>query len=656
LLNWTRRMLTVRKRHRAFGRGQLQFLYPGNRKVLAYLRNYTSPQGESETILCVYNVARTAQAVELDLSAFAGRVPVDLIGGAAFPPVGQLTYVLTLPPYGFFWFFLATEAALPPWHIRPSEALPELNTLVIRNGLMDVLAPAARKVIETEALPAYLKRRRWFASKDQAIKSARLVRTDKIPGRSIDLLLTEVEVQLSNRTERYQLPLGIAWEGETNSALAQQLALARIRQGRRVGYLTDAFSLDALPLGLIRALRARTVLSVSEGEARCIPTSYLDAIKIPENPEIRRLSAEQSNSSLIVADLVVMKIIRRVTVGINPEVEMSRFLTENGYANTPPMLGEISRVANDGSAHTMIVAQRFVHNQGDAWQWTLDYLKRLNETMALGEKSGADQTDALANYGAFARAMGTRLAQLHAVLARPSQDPAFSPEKVTAADAKNWATATAHQITVALETLQGVKEWADEDKRDAAKFLAANQKQILAALPGLAKAAIGSLKTRIHGDFHLGQVLFASGDAYIIDFEGEPSKSLDARRAKSCPVRDVAGLLRSFHYAAATAQNNQTSTVATTGTVASAGPQAQAASQRFVDDMSAQFLEAYYAIAVGTAATDHAPLLDLFLLEKSAYEICYEAANRPTWLGIPLMGFSQIAARVLNPAPETVDA
>jgi maltose alpha-D-glucosyltransferase/alpha-amylase len=154
LLNWTRRMLSVRKRHQSFGRGAQQFLYPGNRKILAYLRTLAQEGGETETILCVYNLSRTAQAVELDLSSYAGRVPVDLLGGAAFPPIGQLTYLLTLPPYGFFWFILATEAALPPWHIRPSEPLPELATLVIsRNGLMDVLSPAARHTIETESAP-----------------------------------------------------------------------------------------------------------------------------------------------------------------------------------------------------------------------------------------------------------------------------------------------------------------------------------------------------------------------------------------------------------------------------------------------------------------------------------------------------------------------
>src|ERR1700722_11774159 len=139
LLNWTRRMLAVRKRHKAFGRGAQNFLYPGNRKILAYLRQYQTAEGEEENILCVYNLSRTAQAVELELPNFAGRVPVDLLGGSGFPPIGQLTYLLTMPPYGFYWFILASEAALPSWHIPASVPLPELATLVIRDGLNDVL-------------------------------------------------------------------------------------------------------------------------------------------------------------------------------------------------------------------------------------------------------------------------------------------------------------------------------------------------------------------------------------------------------------------------------------------------------------------------------------------------------------------------------------
>ncbi len=647
LLNWMRRMLAVRKRHHAFGRGAQVFLRPGNRKILAYLRQYQTPEGEAEDILCVYNLSRTAQAVELELADFAGRVPVDLLGGSAFPPIGQLTYLLTIPPYGFYWFILASEAALPPWHARPSEPLPELTTIVVRQGLNDVLEPAARRLIETEALPPYLRRRRWFASKDQKIISAKLGRFDKIPGRTLDILLTEVEVDLGSRTERYHLPLGICWDGETTSALPQQLALARVRQGRSMGYLTDAFALDAFSLGLIRALQAGTKVAVEGGEIRCIPTSHLATVELPENPEIRRLSAEQSNSSIIIGQKIVLKLIRRVMQGINPEVEMVRHLTEQGYANTPPLLGEVAISGAGGSGHSMITAQQFVQNQGDAWQYTLNYLARFTETIGVNTKNLADEADQLSNYGAFARSVGTRLAELHALLAQPSADEAFSPVPVNAAQAKAYAQGAAAQLEAAFGSLAHVTEFADEATSKAAAFVLENRARLLALLPRLTKSATGTLATRIHGDFHLGQVLVATGDAYIIDFEGEPAKKLEIRRAKSSPMRDVAGLLRSLSYAAAAAAQ---------GPATPTSAQAAAPLERFVEEMSAQFLAAYRAVAhnakprwTGSEAGETG-LLDLFLLEKSAYEICYEAANRPAWLGIPLRGFAEIAARVLTTA------
>jgi maltose alpha-D-glucosyltransferase/alpha-amylase len=652
LLNWMRRMLTVRKRHQAFGRGRQRFLYPGNRKVLAYLRILETADGGSENILCVYNLSRSAQAVELDLTDFAGRVPVDLLGGSAFPPVGQLTYLLTMPPYGFYWFILASEAALPPWHVRPSEPLPELATIVVRNGMADVLAPAARKLIETDALPPYLKRRRWFASKDQEIKSAKLFRAEKITGRSMDVLLTEVEVQLGNRLECYHLPLGIAWDGDSTSPLVAQLALARIRQGRRMGYVTDAFAIDAFPIGVVNALRAGTVTQVEGGEIHCLPTAQLAAVELPETPEIRRLSAEQSNSSIIVGQKIILKLIRRVMRGINPEIEMVRYLTENGYTNTPPLYGEIAKVNTDGTGHSMIVAQAFVQNQGDAWQYTLDYLNRFLEAISVAGKTETDEADELAGYASFARAVGTRLGELHALLARPTEQEAFTPVPASKADAKAWGDGAAAQLQLAFAALAKIPDSAGDDILKSKTFVLENQQKILGLLPALARAGAGTLQTRVHGDFHLGQILVSTGDAYIIDFEGEPSKKLEVRRAKSSPLRDVAGLLRSLNYAAAAAGQRPATT----------GIDTSASLVRFVEDMSKHFLAAYREVErsaeprwVEEEAAE-AALLDLFLLEKSAYEICYEAANRPAWLGIPLRGFAEIAARVLTMTKVLTDA
>ncbi len=652
LLNWTRRMLAVRKRHHAFGRGAQRFLYPGNRKVLAFLRVYHTPEGEEETILCVYNLARTAQAAELELADYAGRVPVDLLGGSGFPPIGPVAYLLTLPPYGFYWFFLATEAALPPWHVRPSEPLPELATLVLRAGLGDVLAPVEKKILETEALPAYLQRRRWFAAKDQKILSVKLACGDKIPGRSLETLLTELDVQLGAGSARYLLPLGISWDGDTSSPLPQQLALARVRQGRRLGYLTDAFAVDAFPLGVIRALRVGAVIKLKDGEIICRPSPGLAQIELPAAPEVRRLSAEQSNSSIIVGQKIILKLIRRVMDGLNPEVEMMRFLTASGYANSPKLLGEVAMVRADGSGHSMIVAQEFVQNQGDAWQYTQNYLARFIETMGLANKDIHDEADLLSGYGSFARSVGTRLAELHAVLAAPNDDPDFAPEPVDKAVANAWGEAATTQLAQAFEALRKIKTFSNPKVAQDAAFILDNRQALLDLIPALAAAGKGTLQTRIHGDFHLGQVLVSTGDVYIIDFEGEPAKRLDIRRAKTSPLHDVAGLLRSFDYAAAVAARAQPHSLPADG--------AEAPLQRFVMEMSAQFLSAYRAVvqaAVPSGGRDEAAeaaLLDLFLLEKVAYEICYEAANRPDWLGIPLRGFAAIAARLLHVAQKVL--
>ena len=648
LLNWTRRMLAVRRRHRAFGRGTQRFLYPANRKVLAYLRELADTDGE--TILCVSNLSRTAQAVQLDLSAFAGRVLVDIVGGSVFPPIGQLDYLLTLPPFGFYWFLLAAQTQLPSWHAPAPEPLPEYSTIVIRDGLRDALREPGRGIVEREALPAYLGKRRWFASKGEKLAGVRIAYVAPLPGTPA-ASFAEIEAEVGGRNERYVLPLAIAWEDETTGALAQQLALARVRRGPRVGFLTDGFAVDALTRGMIEAWRAAAVLPVDAAELRFLPTSRMDSLELAPDAEIRRLSAEQSNSSLIVGDTVVMKLVRRVLAGVHPEGEMTRVLTERGYGNIAPLYGELVR-QEDGVPHTVALLQGFVRNQGDGWGWTLEFLARVAEDLALtqadstGDETGDAHGDAFAGYHVFAAAVGTRLAELHDVLSTDTDDANFRPEQTDEAVAAEWAAGAIGQIDGALAELEKVSDWPDEAVQAQAQAVMAGADALRANARKLAAAAAGhALQTRVHGDFHLGQVLVVQGDAYIIDFEGEPARTMEQRRAKSSPMRDVAGLLRSFDYAAA---------AASPGRVASSERATERRLdilRRFRDDASAAFLAAYRAVldasgrpwATGPA---YASLLDLFLLEKAAYEIRYEAANRPTWLGIPLGGLHAIAERL----------
>lgn len=643
LLNWMRRMLGVRKRQHAFGRGTLRFLYPGNRKVLAYLREYHDEDGREEIILCVYNLARNAQAVELNLAAFDGRIPLDMLGGSAFPPIGQLPYMLTLPPYAFYWFSLASEAALPSWRAPESQPLPEFATLVLRNTLADVLDREGRAVIETEALPPYLARRRWFGSKDRKVLSTKFSRSDVVMSRYGEVLLAEVEVELDDRVDHYFMPLAIAWDDEPSDIIAQQLALVRLRKHRRTGYLTDAFAIDALPRGVLASLKERRVLALADGEIRWLPTSLIDKTEIPKDIEIRRLSAEQSNTSLIAGDLAILKILRRVTPGIHPETEMTRYLTESGYANAPPLIGAVVRVDREGVPRTLIVVQGFVRNQGDAWQWTLDSLGRAVDSAVHAALSDEDEADVLSGYLPFAAAIGRRLAEMHALLAKESDNPDFDPEVATGADAASWAESARHQIDAAFTAIQGANA-PDEDTKQALFTLKALRQRLNDALPDLAATGAGTLKTRIHGDFHLGQVLATQGDAYLIDFEGEPAKPLAVRRAKASPLRDVAGLIRSFDYAAATIARS--TTIVATGR---AEERRTALMHRFVVEASASFLEAYRTVLQDAPRPWVSPenwhaLLDLFLIEKAAYEICYEAANRPTWLPIPLRGMADLVA------------
>ncbi|HUC17143.1 MAG TPA: maltose alpha-D-glucosyltransferase [Acetobacteraceae bacterium] len=653
LLNWHRRMLAVRRRHRAFGRGRLRLLYPGNRKILAFLREYEGD--EEETILCVCSLARTAEAVELDLSAFAGRVPVDLLGGSAFPPIGELTYLLTLPPHAFYWFRLERETATPAWRVPPPEPLPELATLVLRHDIAELLEPEPRRMIEREIFPAYLARRRWFAAKDHRMANLSIARADLIHGRGGDFVAFEIAVALEERTDRYFLPVGIVWDDEGPGAIAHQLALGRVRRRQRTGVLTDAFAIDSLPRAVLASLNRGRAIPLGEGEFRWLRTSE-PIPHVPEELEIRRLSAEQSNTSLILGDLAVVKIIRRISPGHHPQTEMARHLTERGFANVPALLGELVRVDAAGTPHTLLIIERFVRNQGDGWQWTLETLKRAIDPVAITGVDEEARKDALAPYLPFAIAIGKRLAELHAVLAEPTDDPAFAPEPVGPAEAEIWLAAAVAELSSACRVLAGFTAWEDETESAQAATLIALREKLAAKLAELAQAASGTLRTRIHGDFHLGQVLVMPGDAMLIDFEGEPAKTLAERRAKGSPLRDVAGLLRSLDYAAATLAREP-------------APATEPSAERrndllrhFIAAASASFFEGYRAVA-RTAEHRWFPddqsanaLINLFLVQKAAYEINYEAANRPGWIGIPLYGLLQLAERLLEPVREEENA
>jgi maltose alpha-D-glucosyltransferase/alpha-amylase len=642
LLNWMRRTLAVRRNHPAFGRGTLRFLYPKNRKILAYLREY-----RGETILCVANVARSSQAVELDLSEYEGRVPIELNAGSPFPPIGQLTYLLTLPPFGFYWFMLAAESEHPAWHVPAPEPLPEYVTIVLRGSLADALRSSTNAPLEREALPLYLAKRRWFSAKDQTIESAHIVYQAPLPGSEREILLAEIDVKAGRGTTRWLLPLTMIWDDEPSAALAHQLALARVRRGRHVGLLTDAFAVAGFAHGMLAALAAGARLETVQGTISFLPMPQRVAdLQLPGDAAVGWLTAEQSNSSLIVGGAVVLKMFRRVSGGEHPEAEMGRYLTEQGFTHAPPLLGEVVRTGPDGTPHSLAIAQAFVRNQGDAWSWTIDRLTRALEDLSTKDASVDSQAPQIADCVALAAEIGRRLGRMHQILARPTEDPAFAPVRASAKDAAQWGERAQSLLEAACEALAGRANWAREEDAARAAAVLRHRKDLVAIARRLAQAGEGSLMTRIHGDFHLGQVLVASGEAHIIDFEGEPAQPLEERRAKSSPLRDAAGLLRSFDYAAATIIEGE-------GVSTAYVPEQRRDEfiARFHIGVIRAFMSAYGATVGGRRDPVNRALLDLFLIEKAAYEINYEAANRPTWLAVPLAGLSRLLRRAFHRRP-----
>jgi maltose alpha-D-glucosyltransferase/alpha-amylase len=345
--------------------------------------------------------------------------------------------------------------------------------------------------------------------------------------------------------------------------------------------------------------------------------------------------------------------------GVHPEAEMSRYLTQLGYANTAPLYGEVVRVDPAGVPHTLAILQGFIDNQGDAWEWALDYLRRTVDELALAADGGggdsapdlANEEDALQGYCSVVGAIGRRLGELHAALASPTDNPAFAPEPARPDDVHTWIANAKTMLTEALDLLRehikGGAQTLDEDTLDLARSLLTRRDALLDAMTQRVPDNASALRVRIHGDFHLGQVLLAQGDAYLIDFEGEPARPLDFRRAKTCTLRDVAGLLRSLSYAGAAAQST------TENAPQQTADRKRTLYARFRGYAIEAFMTQYRAAAANApqplvGATHEEALLDLFLIEKAAYEIRYEAANRPTWLALPVRGLAAIASRVLG--------
>jgi maltose alpha-D-glucosyltransferase / alpha-amylase len=634
LLNWMRRMIAVRRKQKAFGRGTLQFVYPSNRKVLAYLRQY-----EDETLLFLANVSHAPQAAELDLAGFRGCVPIELTVGSVFPQVGGLPYMVTLPSYSFYWFRL--EKAVECERFGPPPA-PELFTLVLTASPAELLFGREREAFERMIAPRFLVARRWFANKSADVAHVRVRSVAALPAAcsAKAFLLAILNVTLrTGATETYFTPLTVDEKPEDKSIEAY--AVARVRRGARSGLLYDADASPEFGTSMLEAFRKKRTFSLGDDDRLEFHTTTAFAGQAKTDAgHVRRIGAQQSNSSLVLGNQMVLKLYRRLQRGVGIEVEIGRFLSEANFSNTPALLGWIEHLGSDGSPTVVAILQRFVENQGDAWAWTLDVLKRELEPAALAEaETPIDQ--AFATYWPYVELLGRRAAELHLAFAS-SKDREFGAEPLTAADiqaAVADARGQAEEAYSACERL--LSTLAAEPHRLAAEFLA-RRNEINAAIDSLSGINPANLvKTRVHGDYHLGQVLIANNDVMIIDFEGEPRRPLEERRAKFSPMRDVAGMLRSFSYAANVAVKELSAGLEHRH--AETLERALRWEERAIEIFLGSYADAARGSVIETQDIDaQRHLLRLNLFAKVLYEVNYEAGSRPDWIGIPLYGLLRL--------------
>jgi maltose alpha-D-glucosyltransferase/alpha-amylase len=653
LLNWMKRMIGLRKQFQVFGRGTIEFLPAENRKILAYLRRY-----KDDEILCVANLSRSVQPVELDLSRFKGRTPVEMLFLTEFPTIGELPYFLTLPGYFSYWFRLQQSpspiTARVPHEAAPVREAPALFMGVAWDTLLD---GNVRTLIERDLLIPFLQRQRWFGGKARRVRSARFIDWGVLRRGPQPLFITIVDVNYEDgERDSYFLPLAICAAADARGVEERSgnAVLARVT-GARKGVLFDAWLDNDFGRALLEMFEKRQDVRSRRGALVPVRTSGFARARGDGPLDVGRLSGEQSNTSLVYGNELILKLFRRLQPGINPDFEIGRQLTERvGYPRVPTVAGALEYRTAGEEPMTVAMLQQLVESQADGWRHATDEVSRFFEAVvgsALPPDAVPDSftdvigvpfpeaIDAMAGYAATAETLGRRTAEVHLALASDTGDPAFSPEPFTAEDLAGVRRSAAAQARMALDGLRDAMKGGatrlPDDVAERARTLLANEQEVIDRINAVAAPEFTVAKGRIHGDYHLGQVLWAEGDFYLIDFEGEPARPIAERRAKQSPMKDVAGMLRSFSYAAYAGLFAHSST--RPGQFAELEPWARL----WQTWASAAFLTGYlttagHALIVPAEQAQRNALLQLFMLDKAFYELNYELNNRPDWVRIPL--------------------
>ncbi len=655
LLWWMKRIISMRKKFKAFGRGDINFLSPTNAKIIAYTRTY-----EDEDILVLGNLSRFSQAAELDLEAYEDYTPVEVFSHNKFPTITDQPYLFTMAPHGYYWFQLKKEKS----HSEKIEA-PVLRVSEWDNLLTNKMLSR----FENEILPAYLNSCRWFGGKSRVIQNISLINKVQVPVKGLQATLITLEVNYNDGLpEIYQLPLAFkkSTKEEEDKEVPAKGIISRLFIDGEEGFVFDAVYSEKFRNVLFKNIRKGRKLKSGRGNLVFYHSEEgMEADETEVHSKI--LNAEQSNTSLIFNNKYFLKLYRKLDNTINPDMEITRYLTEKtDYKNSPRFVGAIEYNPDSRNIIVLGMMQDLVPNQGDAWDYTRDSLKRFFERV-LTRPKGAEEEYVEhdltpLNYEDLTEQMkelmgvifperisllGQRTAEMHRALAAHPEEKDFEPEPFSLHYQRSLFSSLQSLTRNAFQNLQKNIRYLPDHIQAEAKEVLEMKADVLKIFKRVFDHKIPIMKIRTHGDYHLGQVLWTGKDFVIIDFEGEPARSFSERRLKRSPLRDVAGMVRSFHYAAYSIlidpELEQQKKEGDLNTWA----------ESWYYLVTRMFLQGYYEHVrennfIPDDPRDIEVLMETFLLEKAIYEMNYELNNRPDWVLIPLRGIKSIVKRYKN--------
>jgi maltose alpha-D-glucosyltransferase / alpha-amylase len=628
LLWFMKRLLAQRKQWRAFGRGSIEFVHTTNRHVLAFVRQY-----EDERVLVVANLSRFTQFAEIELAGFKSSVPLELFGKTDFPAITDRPYLISLGPHGFDWFSLESRTAVDETlRIRTGEP----PTIAIESW--DNVFTAAVRSNLNRLLPYFLKQRKWFHSRDRAIRVAEIQDVIPFPQSGSYVLLVRVEFTEGD-PELYSLPVAVSrGDGDPRYTLAI-LRAADGSQGTAYSAFQNRAFCDEILLSILRRRRVQG----EKGEVVAAHTRQMRSIWGHERPALEAAipAAGQDNTTVFFGDRFALKFFRKIEPGINPEREMGAMLTEVGFPNAPTQAGSIHYHGQGSDPALMAVLNSYTIGGIEAWQYTQDQLGIFFErAMAQALTSSPTEQQAAeiaASYLHFARLLGIRTAEMHLALASRPEDPAFAPEPYTDFYRYGLYHGMLGKLARITENLRRALPSLPEDAKADATAMLARQPEINAFLQFLRDRRVNAVRIRIHGDFHLAQAIYTGKDFVFLDFEGDPARPLSERRIKRSPLQDVCGMLDSFYHASQGVILGETPGVIPKPDNLVA---LTAWAKLWRGVVGGAYLGAYVATP-GIAALlppqpeDLNALLRLFLLEWSLRKLSYVLAHDPERVRIP---------------------